>query len=42
MIQDILQSVASITKCDKRLLQSVAGVTSDTEYITKCGRYYKV
>ena len=50
--KNLLQSVANkenftnfkavITKCDKRLLQSVAGVTSDTEYITKCGRYYKV
>ena len=30
--------MAGITKCDKSLLQSVAGVASDTGYITKCDK----
>ena len=33
--QNSLQSVTGTTKCDKRLLQSVAGTT-------QCDNYYKV
>ena len=35
--ENFLQSVTGITKCEKSLLQSVAGTT-----ITKCDIYYKV
>ena len=50
--KNLLQSVANkenftnfkavITKSDTKLLQNVTDITSYTEYITKCDRYYKV